>query len=71
MLEKEGGRHTPFFANYQPQFYLKTTDLTGSIKLLDLVTTMRYTLRWFGHAHGISSQSRPKMALEGKAWEDE
>ncbi len=30
----EGGRHTPFFANYRPQFYFRTTDITGSIALL-------------------------------------
>ncbi|WP_341818208.1 elongation factor Tu [Wolbachia endosymbiont (group B) of Ennomos erosarius] len=35
LKKEEGGRHTPFFANYQPQFYLRTTDVTGSIKLLD------------------------------------
>ncbi len=29
----EGGRHTPFFSNYKPQFYFRTTDVTGSIKL--------------------------------------
>jgi elongation factor Tu len=29
----EGGRHTPFFTNYRPQFYFRTTDVTGSIKL--------------------------------------
>ena len=29
----EGGRHTPFFANYRPQFYFRTTDVTGSIEL--------------------------------------
>ncbi|MEE6566303.1 elongation factor Tu, partial [Campylobacter coli] len=31
----EGGRHTPFFNNYRPQFYVRTTDVTGSIKLAD------------------------------------
>ncbi|BEU15182.1 hypothetical protein wHmcTK_03650 [Wolbachia pipientis] len=35
LKKEEGGRHTPFFGNYQPQFYLRTTDVTGSIKLLD------------------------------------
>ena len=29
----EGGRHTPFFDGYRPQFYFRTTDVTGSIKL--------------------------------------
>ena len=33
LSKDEGGRHTPFFANYRPQFYFRTTDVTGSIKL--------------------------------------
>ena len=34
MLSKEeGGRHTPFFSNYRPQFYFRTTDVTGVITL--------------------------------------
>src|SRR6478735_1518400 len=36
VLEKEeGGRHTPFFTNYRPQFYIRTTDVTGTVKLPD------------------------------------
>ncbi len=31
--KEEGGRHTPFFANYRPQFYFRTTDVTGSVEL--------------------------------------
>ncbi|NIN63107.1 MAG: elongation factor Tu, partial [Gammaproteobacteria bacterium] len=31
----EGGRHTPFFPGYRPQFYFRTTDVTGAIKLPD------------------------------------
>ncbi|MCQ6575350.1 elongation factor Tu, partial [Bacillus wiedmannii] len=31
--KEEGGRHTPFFANYRPQFYFRTTDVTGIIQL--------------------------------------
>jgi elongation factor Tu len=31
--KEEGGRHTPFFNNYRPQFYFRTTDVTGSINL--------------------------------------
>jgi elongation factor Tu len=34
LTKDEGGRHTPFFSNYRPQFYMRTTDVTGSIKLL-------------------------------------
>ncbi len=33
LSKDEGGRHTPFFANYRPQFYFRTTDVTGSIAL--------------------------------------
>jgi elongation factor Tu len=35
LSKEEGGRHTPFFNNYRPQFYFRTTDITGSIKLPD------------------------------------
>ncbi|MBW3591001.1 MAG: elongation factor Tu [Actinobacteria bacterium] len=48
----EGGRHTPFFNNYRPQFYFRTTDVTGSVELPEGVemvmpgdnTTMKVTL---------------------------
>jgi elongation factor Tu len=33
LTKDEGGRHTPFFANYRPQFYFRTTDVTGIVKL--------------------------------------
>jgi len=33
LSKEEGGRHTPFFAGYRPQFYFRTTDVTGSVKL--------------------------------------
>jgi elongation factor Tu len=34
LTKEEGGRHTPFFSGYRPQFYFRTTDVTGSINLL-------------------------------------
>jgi elongation factor Tu len=34
LTKEEGGRHTPFFPNYRPQFYFRTTDVTGNIKAL-------------------------------------
>jgi len=37
LSKEEGGRHTPFFNKYRPQFYLRTTDVTGEIKLPDTV----------------------------------
>jgi elongation factor Tu len=33
LTKEEGGRHTPFFTNYRPQFYFRTTDVTGVVKL--------------------------------------
>jgi elongation factor Tu len=35
LKKEEGGRHTPFFSGYKPQFYFRTTDVTGEIKLAD------------------------------------
>ena len=35
MTKEEGGRHTPFFNGYRPQFYFRTTDVTGTVKLPD------------------------------------
>jgi elongation factor Tu len=35
LSKDEGGRHTPFFTNYRPQFYFRTTDVTGSVKLAE------------------------------------
>jgi elongation factor Tu len=33
LTKEEGGRHTPFFAGYKPQFYIRTTDVTGEVIL--------------------------------------
>ena len=33
LSKEEGGRHTPFFSGYRPQFYFRTTDVTGVVKL--------------------------------------
>ena len=35
LTKEEGGRHTPFFANYRPQFYFRTTDVTGTVNLAE------------------------------------
>ena len=35
LTKDEGGRHTPFFANYRPQFYFRTTDVTGTVELAE------------------------------------
>jgi elongation factor Tu len=34
LTKEEGGRHTPFFSGYRPQFYFRTTDVTGSLTLM-------------------------------------
>ncbi|MBQ7257032.1 MAG: elongation factor Tu, partial [Abditibacteriota bacterium] len=35
LTKEEGGRHTPFFTGYRPQFYFRTTDITGKLDLPD------------------------------------
>lgn len=35
MKKEEGGRHTPFFTGYKPQFYIRTTDVTGEVSLAE------------------------------------
>src|SRR6185437_12361639 len=35
LKKEEGGRHTPFFTNYKPQFYMRTTDVTGTVTLAE------------------------------------
>jgi elongation factor Tu len=35
LTKDEGGRHTPFFSNYRPQFFFRTTDVTGTVELQD------------------------------------
>ena len=35
LTKEEGGRHTPFFNGYRPQFYFRTTDVTGNVKLAE------------------------------------
>jgi elongation factor Tu len=37
LTKEEGGRHTPFFNNYRPQFYFRTTDVTGAVELPESV----------------------------------
>ena len=41
LTKEEGGRHTPFFGSYRPQFFFRTTDVTGTVTLkdgIDMVT---------------------------------
>ena len=37
LSKEEGGRHTPFFSGYKPQFYVRTTDVTGEVTLAEKV----------------------------------
>ncbi|WP_429626914.1 hypothetical protein [Bacillus altitudinis] len=37
LSKEEGGRHTPFFTNYRPQFYFRTTDVTGIVHLPEVL----------------------------------
>ena len=43
LKKEEGGRHTPFFNNYRPQFYFRTTDVTGVVTLPEGTETVSYT----------------------------
>ena len=46
LSKDEGGRHTPFFKGYRPQFYFRTTDVTGTIELpegVEMVMPVSYT----------------------------
>ncbi len=48
LSKEEGGRHTPFFSNYRPQFYFRTTDVTGVIELpegVEMVMPGKKTLK--------------------------
>ncbi len=66
LKKEEGGRHTPFFDGYRPQFYFRTTDVTGSIKLpegVEMVTpgdnvTMNVTL-----IHPIAAEKGLRFAI--------
>jgi elongation factor Tu len=41
LTKEEGGRHTPFFTNYRPQFFFRTADVTGSVQLAESVQARR------------------------------
>jgi elongation factor Tu len=56
LTEKEGGRKTPFFPGYKPQFYVRTTDVTGSIKA--------FTSDDGGAAEMVMPGDRIKMTVE-------
>jgi elongation factor Tu len=59
LSKEEGGRHTPFFNGYRPQFYIRTTDVTGSLKLPDGVEMVMP-----GDTTTITSELHVPVALE-------
>jgi elongation factor Tu len=59
LSKEEGGRHRPFFSGYQPQFYLRTTDVTGTIKLPENVDMVMP-----GDTVEITVELRRPIALE-------
>ena len=55
LSKDEGGRHTPFFNNYRPQFYFRTTDVTGAIELITPIAMeeqLRFAIREGGRTVG-------------------
>ena len=56
LKKEEGGRHTPFFAGYRPQFYIRTTDVTGTIK--------QYTADDGSSVEMVMPGDRIKMSVE-------
>ena len=57
LTKEEGGRHTPFFSNYRPQFYFRTTDVTGTIELAPITPIamdegLRFAIREGGRTVG-------------------
>jgi elongation factor Tu len=59
LSKEEGGRHTPFFNGYRPQFYIRTTDVTGSLKLPEGVEMVMP-----GDNTSISAELHVPVALE-------
>ena len=54
LTKEEGGRHTPFFNGYRPQFYFRTTDVTGVIKITPIAIEkgLRFAIREGGRTVG-------------------
>ena len=64
LTKEEGGRHTPFFKGYRPQFYFRTTDVTGIVMTIDLITPiamdegLRFAIREGGRTVGAGVVSK-------------
>ena len=62
LTKEEGGRHTPFFNNYRPQFYFRTTDVTGVITLpegVEMCHARRQRCAW------TLNSSLPSQSMQG------
>ena len=64
LKKEEGGRHKPFFTNYRPQFYMRTTDVTGTVELPESVKMVMPgdNVTIDGRAHHARSRSRRSSA---------
>ena len=66
LSKEEGGRHTPFFNGYRPQFYIRTTDVTGSLQLPEGVEMVMPGDNTIDHG----GAARAGRAREGRAVRD-
>jgi elongation factor Tu len=62
LTKEEGGRHTPFFRNYRPQFYFRTTDVTGNVELPEGIEMVMP-----GDSAGVVVELQKPVALEEKS----
>jgi len=68
LSKDEGGRHTPFFKGYKPQFFFETTDVTGSVELpagTEMVMPGDNVLRFAKAVERLAQVSLPKLTLDG------
>jgi len=71
LAKEEGGRHTPFFTGYRPQFYFRTTDVTGTVKLTSGVDGDRVdNRRGYGEGVEVCDKRRRKDGWSGKCHGD-
>jgi elongation factor Tu len=66
LSKDEGGRHTPFFSNYRPQFYFRTTDITGVIELekgVEMVMPGDNTVMTVELIHPIALEQGTKFSI--------
>ena len=59
LTKEEGGRHTPFFRNYSPQFYFRTTDVTGKVELADGSEMVQFTVESTSPSRWRSTPASP------------